>query len=183
MMTSSSEEATTIYEKFQTIDRHILFKIEHPDKTGSLSLLDFKMQITPTGKIYTSFCRKPTTKNPFVNFKSALPLSAKTDYIRNEIKQIPNRCSEEKDKITQTAHIINILRNNVYPTSNTRHLNKKKSRKLHTPSNTCFLKLPHFSELITKEIRSAMYKEELDIQLVHFRLSQRQYQRRKITIQ
>ena len=111
MLTSSNEEATAIYEKFQ--NRHTQFKIENPDNTGSLSLLDFKMQISPTGKIYTSFYRKPTSKNPFVHFKSVLPLSAKTNY--NKIQQIHN--SEEKDKITHTKHFINTLRNNDYPTS------------------------------------------------------------------
>ena len=83
MLTSSSKETTAIYEKFQNIDRCIQFKIEHPDKTRSLSLLDMKRQISPTGKIYTNFYRKPIIKNPFVHFKSALPLSAKTNYIRN----------------------------------------------------------------------------------------------------
>ena len=96
MLTSSSEEATAIYEKFQNIDRHIQFKIEHLYNTGSLLLLDFKIQISSTGKIYTSFYRKPTAKNLFVHFKSALPLSAKINYIRNEIKRIHNRCSEER---------------------------------------------------------------------------------------
>ena len=48
-----------------------------------------------------------------------------------------------------------------------RHLNDKKSRKQHTPSNTCFLKLPHVSEIVTKEIGRAIYKEGLDIQLAH----------------
>ena len=119
------------YEKFQNIDRHIQFKIKHPDNTGSLIFLDFKMQISPTGKIYTSFYRKLTTKNLFVHFKSALPLSAKTNYIRKEIKRIYNRCCKEKDKITHTAHFVNAFGNNDYPTSITRHLNNTKSRKLH----------------------------------------------------
>ena len=131
MLTSSSKKATAIYERFQNIDRHIQFKIEHPDNTGSFLLLDLKMQISPTDKIYTSFYRKRTTKNLFVHFKSALPLSAKTNYIRNEIKRIRNRCSKEKDKITHTAHSVNTLRNNDYPTSITQHLNNKKSWKLH----------------------------------------------------
>ena len=34
MVTSSSEEATAIYEKFQNIYRQIQFKIEHPDNTN-----------------------------------------------------------------------------------------------------------------------------------------------------
>ena len=70
-------------------------------------LLDFKMQISPSGEIYSSFYWKTTTKNLFMHFKSALPLSAKTNYIRNEIKRIHNRCTEEKDKSTQIAHFLN----------------------------------------------------------------------------
>ena len=56
---------------------------------------------------------------------------------------------------------------------------KKKSGNLFndpcTSSNTCFLKLLHFSEIITKEICRAIYKEVLDIQLAHSRLSLCQY--------
>ena len=90
-----------IFKKFHNIFSLTLnIKIN----TGSLSPLDFKMQISPTGKIYTSFIEKPPLKNLFVHFKSALQLSAETNYIRNEIKQIHNRCSEEKDTITCTAH-------------------------------------------------------------------------------
>ena len=66
MLTSSSGEANAKYEKFQNIDTHIQFKIEHPDNTGSLSLVDFKTQISPAGKIYTSFYWKAATKNLFV---------------------------------------------------------------------------------------------------------------------
>ena len=126
--------------------RHIQIKIEHPDNTGFLSLLDFKIQISLTYKICTSFQKKPTTKNFLVHFKSALPFCTKTNYIRNEIKQIHNRCSEEKDKITNTAHF------KTPSETITWHLNNKKSQKQHKTSNTCFLKLPYLSEIITKEI-------------------------------
>ena len=112
MLTSSSEEATAIYEKFLNIDRHIQFKIEHPDDIKSLPLLNFKMQITPISKIYTSFYRKPTTKNLFVHFKSALPLRAKTNYIKMKFKEF----TKEKDKITRTAPFINTLRTMIVQT-------------------------------------------------------------------
>ena len=139
----------------------------------------FKIQISPTGKIYTGFYRKPTTRNLFIHFKSALPLSAKKKiYIRNKVRWIPNRCSEKKDKNTHTAHLKNTLRTNDYPTSILK-INKKKLRKLHTPSNTCFLKLPHFSKMITKEIRRVIYKEGLDIQLAYSGPSLRQYLTKK----
>ena len=111
------------------------------------------MQISPTGKIYSSFYRKPTTKNLFVHFKSSHPFCAQTNYIRNEIKRIHNRCSKEKDKIKHTAHFINILRHKDYPTSIARHLNNKKSRKLRRPFNTYFLKLPHFDGYLQRRAR------------------------------
>ena len=114
-----------------------------------------------------------------MHFKSVLPLRAQTNYIRNEIKRIHNRCSEEKDKITHTTHFINTLKNNDYSTLITQHLNNKKSRKLHTPCNSCFLKLPHFREIIIKEIRRAIHKEGLDIQLGHSGPLPRQYLMKK----
>ena len=70
----------------------------------------------------------------------------------SKVHYTQNRCSEVKNKITHTAYFINTLRNNDYLTPVTRHLNNK-PWKVHGPSNTCFLKLPHFSEIFNKEIR------------------------------
>ena len=114
-----------------------------------------------------------------MHFKSTLPLSTKTNYNRNEIKRIHKICSKEKTKLHTPAHFINTLRNNDYPTSITRHLNNSKSRKLDRPSHTRFLKLPHFSESIIKEQRSAINKEGLDTQQAHSEHSLRQYLTKK----
>ena len=66
------------------------------------------MQISPIDKIYTSFYRKSTPKNLFVHFKSALQLSAKTNFIRNEIKRIHNISSGEKrENYTHRVHFMN----------------------------------------------------------------------------
>ena len=62
MLTSSSEETTAIFEKFQNIDKNIQFKIEHQDNIRSLSFLDFRIQISPTGRIYTTFFETPPLK-------------------------------------------------------------------------------------------------------------------------
>ena len=85
----------------------------------------------------------------------------------------------ERQNHTHTAHFINTLRNNDYQTSITQHFNNKKSWKLRRPSNICFLKLPHFSEIITKKIRRAIYQEGLNIQLAHFGPSPCQYLMKK----
>ena len=117
ILTLSSEEASAIYEKFQNIDRHIQLKIQHPDNTGFILFLDFRIQISSIGKIYTSFYWKLIIKDLFVHLKLAFPLSAKTNYIENKIKRIHNICHGEKDEITHTAHFKNIPRNNDFPTS------------------------------------------------------------------
>ena len=94
MLTSSSEEVTAIWDVSK--HRHVHFKIGTQCYLDILSLLDFRIQISSTSKIYTSFYRKPTTKDLFVHFKPTLSLRVKTNYIRNEIKQIHNRCREER---------------------------------------------------------------------------------------
>ena len=129
--------------------------------------LNLKIQISPTGKIYTFLFWKSATKNLFVHLKLALPLTTKINYIRNEIKLIHIRYREGKVKITHTTHFINILTNIDYPSSITQHLNNKKSWKLHTRSYTYFLNLLYFSEIISKEIRWAINKGGLDIQLAY----------------
>ena len=122
-----------------------MLDVQTSRKNRSLSILDFKIQISPTLKfMVVSIKKKNTTKNLFVDFKAVL------NYIRNEIKRIHNRCSIGKDKITHIVHFINTLRNNVYPTSIIRYGNNN-SWKLHKTSNTYILKLPHFSEIVTKK--------------------------------
>ena len=70
-------------------------------------------------------------------------------------------------------------KNDDYPTPITQHLNNKKTRKVHRTSNTCFLKLPRFIEIMTTEIRRAIDKKGLDIQLAHSGPSLRLYLRKK----
>ena len=93
--------------------------------------------------------------------------------------EVQNRLRGVSSWRTRPTHFINPLRNNDYPTSITRHLNNNKSWKLHIHSNTCLLKIPNFSEIITKEIRKAIYMEGLDIQLAHSGPSRRQYVTKK----
>ena len=100
MWTTSIDEATPIY-KFQNTDRHIQFKREHPDNIESLSLLDFTMQISTTASIENP---------PLITYlwisKQNIHSVPKQISLKNEIKRIHNRFSEEKDKITHAAHFI-----------------------------------------------------------------------------
>eukprot|EP00106_Octopus_bimaculoides_P000596 XP_014768038.1 PREDICTED: SCO-spondin-like [Octopus bimaculoides] len=56
------------------MDTNIKFTIEHPDNTGSLSLLDFQLKIMEEGEIHTEFYRKAASRDMFVQYSSALPL-------------------------------------------------------------------------------------------------------------
>jgi len=153
---------------FNNIDENIHFTIEHPDRTGALSLLDFRLKILDKGKIHTEFYKKPASRDLFVHHKSALPLGAKTGYIKNELTRIRDKCSSRQDQITHTTHFMSILKANGYPTSVTKRLKQTEGPTGHITSNTCFLRLPHFNESITAAIRKAIRKEGLDIQLAHY---------------
>ena len=52
ILTSSREEANKIALTFNNIDKNIHFTIEHPDCTGALSLLDFRLKVLNKGEIH-----------------------------------------------------------------------------------------------------------------------------------
>ena len=137
----------------------------------------------PAGKIHTNFYKKPTTKNLFVHYRSALPLSAKHNYIKNELKRIQDRCSNTGDKIIHTNRFMETLEANGYPTPQKHHTAKKRHKENKTKTritpDTCFLKLPHFNEATTKAITRAIHKENLNIRLAHTGPSIRQYLAKK----
>ncbi|XP_052831170.1 uncharacterized protein LOC128250360 [Octopus bimaculoides] len=88
ILTTSREEAERIFTTFNNMYMNINFTIEHPDITGSLSLLDFKLNITEEGENHTKFYRKAASTDMFVQYNSAFPLGAKIGYARNELLRI-----------------------------------------------------------------------------------------------
>uniref|UniRef100_A0A0L8GYC4 GIY-YIG domain-containing protein n=1 Tax=Octopus bimaculoides TaxID=37653 RepID=A0A0L8GYC4_OCTBM len=149
---------------------NIKFTLEYSSITGSLSLLDLKLNITEEGEIHIEFYRKAASKDMFVQYNSALPLGAKIGYARNELAHIQGKCSKTEDKVTHTTCFLDILKTNRYPRSIVNQLKypRRPTHRTHRkPSNTCFLKIPHFSKRITRSIRRAIRREGLDIQLAH----------------
>ena len=168
ILTSSRDEASNIAEAFSSVDKNIRFDMEHPDNTGTLPILDFRLKILGKAGIHTEFYRKPSSTDLFVHHKSALPHGAKIGYIRNEVARIRSKCSREEDQITHTTHFKATLNANGYPASFTKRMRHTSNPRHHTPSNTCFLRFPHFNEKITAAIRRAIKKEGLDIQIAHY---------------
>ncbi|XP_052834550.1 uncharacterized protein LOC128251599 [Octopus bimaculoides] len=169
ILTTFREEAERIFTTVSNTDMNIKFTIEHLDITGSPSLLDFKLNITEEGKIHTEFYRKAASRDMFVQYNSALPLGAKIVYARNELAHIQGKCSRTGDKVAHTTRFLDILKTNGYPRSIVNRLKyprrpTRRTQRKH--SNTCFLKIPQFSERITTAIRRAIRKG-LDIQLAH----------------
>ncbi|XP_014773228.1 uncharacterized protein LOC106871340 [Octopus bimaculoides] len=83
ILTSSHEEADRIFTMFNNMDIKIQFTLEHPNNTGSLSLLDFQLKITEEEEIHTEFYRKAASRDMFVQYSSALSLGVKIGYARN----------------------------------------------------------------------------------------------------
>lgn len=60
-ITSSWGKTIVLYQMFPNVDMHI--KLEHPDQSEGLFLLDFPHRFTVEVSIHTDFFRKATSRN------------------------------------------------------------------------------------------------------------------------
>ena len=78
ILTSSKTEAAAIHEMANNLNPNIKFTIEHEnEENGELSLLDFTVKINNNGIAKYNFYTKTAKKPIFINYKSALPNTAK----------------------------------------------------------------------------------------------------------
>lgn len=138
------------------------FTREHPDHTGSLSLLDFSLKITEERAIYTEFYRKVASRDMFGQYNSALSLGTKIGYARNDLSSTQRKCSKTKNKVSHTTCFLGVLKINRYPISIINPLKypgDKNHRTHRKPSNTCLLKIRNFNVRISATIRKAIRRE------------------------
>ena len=83
IMTTSSQQADTIFAKFNSAHTALKFESEKPEEgTNKLSLLDFTVTIN-SGNAEFTFFRKKAKKNVFVHNRSAIPKKQKSNIIIN----------------------------------------------------------------------------------------------------
>lgn len=131
------------------MDMGIIFTIEHPDKTGSLFLLDFQLNIEEVGEIHIE---KAASRYRFVLYNSAFSFGAKIEYPQNELALIQRKCSTIEDELTYITHFLDIFKTNGYYRSIINRIKYPRHPTLRThekTQQTCFLEISHFSRRTT----------------------------------
>jgi hypothetical protein len=97
IISTSRDDAMNVHNTFNMADENIKFDIEYPQLDGSLSLLDFKINVRselPTLSAYT----KEVKSNIFITNDTAIPTCWKRRIIMNEWRRLRNRCSTAEEK-------------------------------------------------------------------------------------
>lgn len=176
ILTTSEQEAKEIFDKFNTTDINIKFTIEYPTSdlsSNTLSLLDTQLTINEDGSYNTNFYKKKAKSSLFVNYKSALPLNGKVNYINNERNRIDDKTSSLDQKITNQNKFNEILEINNYPkeiikkSSHIRQKRSRQSKNKNTSKNYNYLSMPFISDSFNSEVRNMFKKENINIRISH----------------
>lgn len=155
---------------------HIKFEIEKPvikPESKTLSLLDFTVTITNKGSSEFEFYKKKAKKPVFVHHNSALPKHAKLNMIKNERKQIHQRCSTQQTKRKHNEEFNNVLYapmdiHSMWLTS----LNHPFQLNQHYPHNMdktewLYFHTPYISDAIDYKLKRMFHKEGLNVRITH----------------
>ena len=97
-----------------SIDPHIKFTIEQPNREGGIPFLDTFPK--PQGEgIAVSVCRKPTHTDRYLDFNSSHPILAKRAVVRALIDRAENICSDPDILAKEMEHLNRVLHYNNYP--------------------------------------------------------------------
>ena len=149
------------------------FEIEKPEITSSglsLSLLDFKVNISKDGNSSFEFYKKPAKKPIFVHHQSAMATKSKLNFIRSEQKCIKDRCSSNVSAKQHLNTFDGILHLNGYPENSI-----EQTKRSHNPQRNpqpgniewSYIKIPYISERLNHRITNMFRKENIPVHIVH----------------
>ena len=104
----------TMLNYLNSIDPHIKFTVEQPNKEGAIPFLDTLPK--PKGEeISVSVYRKPTHTDRYLDFNSSHPISAKRAMVRALMDRAENVCSDPEILAEEIEHLSKVLCYNNYP--------------------------------------------------------------------
>ena len=97
-----------------SINPHIKFTIEQPNKEGGIPFLD-TFPKPQGGGIAVSVYRKPTHTDRYLDFNSSHPILAKRAVVRALMDRVENVCSDPDILAKEMEHLNRVLCYNNYP--------------------------------------------------------------------
>jgi hemolysin-activating ACP:hemolysin acyltransferase len=167
LIVKSEDEAINIYNNFNSANHHVKFEIEHPKNDGSISLLDFNINVNgdvPILKPYT----KTIKSDIFVSASSAIPDQLKRNIIINEWKRLRERCASMEEKIECRRNFIDKLRRNEHHHIPALHLNDYPPAVTRENGRPIFyISLPFINNQTTKRIKQIFSNLGYEIRISH----------------
>ena len=173
LQTTNEETADHFNKIINNVHPNLKFEIEKPQTTPngqSLSLLDFKVTVSPDGNSSFEFYKKPAKKPLFVHYQSAMPTKSKRNFIRNERKRIEDRCSSNTSTKQHLGAFDDILRFNGYPENSIEQAKCPQNLQRNSqPISTewSYLKISYISERLNHKITNIVRKENIPVRVAH----------------
>ena len=169
LLTTDRAEAEKILDIMNEQHSSIRFDLELPNDRGVLNLLDFSVQVTQDGEASFDFYKKEAKKPLFVNYTSALPTTTKRAIIRNEVRRISARSSNNKDCENNILRFKDVLKLNGYPSEFIDRTTKNipPSRRQQSDKHFFYLRLPFLSDYVNSRIARIFKKYDLPVRVYH----------------
>lgn len=154
-----------VHTSFNNANHHIKFDIEHPNNDGSLSLLDFTVNVSGENPVFHPYT-KSIKSTIFTSGESAMPTRWKRNIISNEWKRLRSRCTSMEEKKRCRSAFIEKLKENNHQQIPFLELNENSHSLSHTNNIPIFyLSIPFIDDqtntMVRKSIRGLGYQIRL----------------------
>ena len=153
-------------ETFNSINKYIQFSLDVRKPDEWLPFLDIKLKVVDD-KVQYSWYQKPSHSKIMLRKDSFLPPHVKSNFIKNRMINIKNRCNDDFYLKESLSKFSEILKTNGYTDRDFRLKNYKRNRKQENPKDKCLFKVPFISSKCNKEIRKAIDKYNLPVKMVN----------------
>ena len=167
IISTSRDDAMNIHNAFNMVDENVKFDIEYPQLDGSLSLLDFKINVRsehPTLSAYT----KEVKSNSFITNDTAILTSWKRRIIINEWRRLRSRCNTTEEKRNTREKFIRKLKLNGH--ESIPFLSIENHHNAAFPSEdrkSFYLSIPFISDAVNRRIQKAVRVLGHNIRITH----------------
>ena len=157
--------AEDILDAFNSVNDKIQFTVDVPEHNAAISFLDIEIKIVNRGIEY-KWHVKPCHSNNSLRKNSWIPNFMKTNYVRNSIKTVMDRCSNEKLCEEALSKLDNRFEQNGYHNVKLDQKIKKSEKNGNNPRDKCYLKLNFVSDSLNRKIKRILKDYDFPIQMV-----------------
>jgi hypothetical protein len=167
LIVRTKDEAVIVHSAFDAANQHVKFEIEHPNNEGTLSLLDFQVNVNeelPKFGVYM----KSVRSDIFTSGITALPTQMKQKIIMNEWRRLRSRCESVEDKKAIRKIFIEKLRRNHHeqiPFLPIRDDHRKYTRD--TDSHVFYLSIPFVDDVTNTMVKRSLRGLGCKVRLTH----------------